>query len=332
MSEVSETGSQAKPEPLYPAIAPHAQGMLDVGDGNHVYWEVSGNPEGKPVVVLHGGPGSGSNPLTRRHFDPTVYRIVQFDQRGSGRSTPHVSDPDVDLSVNTTWHLVADMEKLREHLGIDSWQVFGGSWGATLALAYAETHPSRVSELVLRGVFTARARELDWLYNGGAGHLFPEQWQRYVDVVPPSSRDNLLAAYQELVNGPDRAAAERAAVAWSAWEGAIVSITPQPSFLAGYSTPSFAVPFARIALHYFTHGAWLAEGQLLRDAHRLAGIPGHIVQGRYDVVCPPSTAYELHRAWPDSTLTILEGAGHAVTDPGVLLALRNATDAFATRR
>jgi proline iminopeptidase len=321
----------SEPE-LYPPIAPHASGMVDVGDGQRVYWEVSGAPDGKPAVVLHGGPGSGSDPISRRLFDPTVYRIVQFDQRGSGRSTPHVGDRDVDLSTNTTWHLVADMELLREHLGINRWLVFGGSWGATLALAYAQTHPSRVSELVLRGVFTARKSELDWLYNGGAGHLFPEPWRRYVDVVPPSARDDLLTAYRDLVNSPDPAVAERAAVAWSSWEGAIVSITPQPAFRARYGAPPFAVAFARIALHYFTHGAWLDEGQLLRDAHRLAGIPGHIVQGRYDAVCPPITAYELHRAWPDSTLTLLDGAGHAVTDPGVFAALRRATDAFAVRR
>ncbi len=324
--------SRVVPEPeLYPPIAPHTTGMLDVGDGQRVYWEVSGAPDGKPAVVLHGGPGSGSSPVSRRHFDPAVYRIVQFDQRGSGRSTPHVSDRNIDLSANTTWHLVADMEALREHLGIDRWLVFGGSWGATLALAYAQTHPSRVSELVLRGVFTARKAELDWLYNGGAGHLFPEPWQRYVDVVPPPARGDLLAAYRDLVGSPDADVAERAAVAWSAWEGAIVSITPQPAFHASYSAPPFAVAFARIALHYFANGAWLEEGQLLRDAHRLAGIPGHIVQGRYDLVCPPITAFELHRAWPDSTLTMVDGAGHAVTDPGVLQALRRATDAFAAR-
>lgn len=325
--------SQVVPEPeLYPPITPHASGMLDVGGGQRVYWEVSGRPDGKPAVVLHGGPGGGSNPLSRRHFDPAVYRIVQFDQRGCGRSTPHVGDDDVDLSVNTTWHLVADMEALREHLGIESWLVFGGSWGATLALAYAETHPRRVSELVLRGVFSARRRELDWLYNGGAGHLFPEAWQRYVKLVPPSARDDLLAAYADLVASADPETALRAAVAWSAWEGAIVSITPQSHFLSGYSAPPFAVAFARIALHYFTHGAWLDEGQLLRDADRLAGIPGHIVQGRYDVVCPPVTAFDLHRAWPGSTLTMVEGAGHAVTDPGVLAALRRATDTFAGNR
>ncbi|TKG64535.1 prolyl aminopeptidase [Prauserella endophytica] len=316
-------------EELYPALSPHTSGMLDVGDGHSLYWEVSGNPAGKPAVVLHGGPGSGSAPLSRRHFDPAAYRIVLFDQRGAGRSTPHVSDPEADLSANTTWHLVADLEKLREHLGIERWLVFGGSWGATLALAYAETHPERVSELVLRGVFTARRSELDWIYNGGAANLFPEEWADYLAPVPEDQRGDLVDAYRRLLDDPDRTVAERAAVAWSAWEGAIVSIVPQQGYRVGYSAPSFAVPFARIALHYFANDAWLEDGQLIRDAGKLAGIPGVLVQGRYDAVCPPATAYELHRAWPDSELVLLEGAGHAITDPGMLAALRRALDSFA---
>lgn len=315
---------------LYPPIRPYAQGMLDVGDGHRLYWETSGNPDGKPAVVLHGGPGSGSNPLSRRHFDPAAYRIIQFDQRGAGRSIPHVGDPAVDLSANTTWHLVADLERLREHLGVERWLLLGGSWGATLALAYAETHPERVTEIVLRGVFTARRRELDWLYNGGAAHLFPEAWAQYVAAVPVSERDgDLLAAYGRMVTSGDPVTRQRAAVAWSAWEGAIVSIEPRGDYRAGYSEPAFAVPFARIALHYFTHGAWLDDGQLIRDAGTLAGIPGVVVQGRYDAVCPPVTAHELHQAWPDAKLVVLDGAGHAVTDPGVLAALREATDSFA---
>ncbi|MBK1789014.1 prolyl aminopeptidase [Prauserella cavernicola] len=316
-------------EELYPALAPHASGMLEVGDGNSLYWEVSGNPDGKPAVVLHGGPGSGSAPLSRRHFDPSAYRIVLFDQRGAGRSTPHVSEPGVDLSGNTTWHLVADMERLREHLGIDRWLVFGGSWGVTLALAYAQTHPARVSELVLRGVFTARRSELDWIYNGGAAHLFPEEWADYLAPVPQDQRGDLVEAYRRLVDDPDRAVSERAAVAWSAWEGAIVSIVPQLSYRTGYSAPAFAVPFARIALHYFTNDAWLSDGQLIRDAGLLSGIPGVLVQGRYDAVCPPTTAYELHRAWPGSQLMLLDGAGHAITDPGMLAGLRMALDSFS---
>ncbi|MFE0026766.1 prolyl aminopeptidase [Amycolatopsis sp. NPDC059021] len=316
---------------LYPPLAPHAQGLLDVGDGHRIHCEQAGNPEGKPVVVLHGGPGSGIAPLTRRHFDPEAYRIVLFDQRGAGRSTPHIGEDDVDLATNTLWHLVADMELLRERLGIDRWQVFGGSWGATLALAYAQKHPDRVSEMVLRGVFTVRRGELDWLYGGGAANLFPKEWDDFLAPLPEDRRDDPLAAYAELVYDPDPAVRERAALAWSVWEGATVSLFPQESFVRQYSDSKFALTFARLALHYFSHGAWLEEGQLIHDAGKLAGIPGVIVQGRYDAVCPPATAYALHRAWPGSELRLLEGAGHAVNDPGVLAALREATDGFRSR-
>ena len=314
---------------LYPPVRPFEMGMLEVGDGNEVFWEVSGNPDGKPAVVLHGGPGGGSAPVSRRHFDPNAYRIVQFDQRGCGRSAPHISEPRADLAVNTTWHLVADMERLRAHLGIERWQLFGGSWGATLALAYAQTHPHRVSEIVLRGVFTARRSEIDWIYNGGAAKLFPEDWADYIALVPEAERDDALSAYARMIEHGSGKLRESAVIAWSAWEGAIVSITQQESFRADYSRPTFALPFARIGLHYFTNGAWLDDGQLIRDAGKLAGIPGAIVQGRYDAVCPPTTAYELHHAWPDSRLAILPGAGHAVNDPGVLRHLREATDGFA---
>lgn len=310
---------------LYPPARPHEQGMLDVGEGHHIYWEVSGNPSGKPAVVLHGGPGSGSVEAQRRLFDPSAYRIVLFDQRGCGRSTPHVSDPAADLSTNTTWHLVADMERLREFLGIDRWLVLGGSWGATLAMAYAQRHPERVTEIVLRGVFLLRQVELDWIYGGGAGMLFPEAWADFVSVVPPDERHDLLNAYRRLVEGPSR---ERAAAAWSNWEGAAVSLTPNPGLVASYASPQFAQPFARIALHYFCNGGWLEEDQLLRDAGKLAGIPGRIVQGRYDAVCPPATAWELHQAWPGSELTIAPRAGHAVSDPGILDGLIDATDEF----
>lgn len=317
---------------LYPPIEPFATGMLDVGDGQELYWEISGNPSGKPAVVVHGGPGTGSASLSRRHFDPDVYRIVLFDQRGCGRSTPHVGDPAVDLAANTTWHLVADMERLREHLAIERWQVFGGSWGATLALAYAQTHPHRVSELVLRSVFTASGAELDWLYRGGAGLLFPAEWEDFLRSVPESERSDPLAAYARLIDHSDPEVAARAAVAWSGWEGAIVSVCPSPAYRVQHAGPSTAVPFARIALHYFRHGAWLDDGQLVRDAAKLADIPGAIVQGRYDAVCPPSTAYALHKAWGRSRLTIVNTAGHAVEDPGMLGHLREATDAFAGRR
>jgi proline iminopeptidase len=312
---------------LYPPVKPHEQGMLDVGDGHLVYWEVSGNPSGKPAVVLHGGPGSGSVEAQRRLFDPAVYRIVLFDQRGCGRSTPHVADPATDLSTNTTWHLVADIERLRSFLGIDRWLVLGGSWGATLAMAYAQRHPERVTEIVLRGVFLLRQVELDWIYGGGAGMLFPEAWAEFVSVVPPDERHDLLTAYRRLVEGPSQ---DRAAAAWSNWEGAAVSLLPSPGLVATYASPEFALPFARIALHYFCNGGWLEEGQLLRDAGKLAGIPGRIVQGRYDAVCPPATAWELHQAWPDSRLIIAPRAGHAVSDPGILDGLLDATDEFRT--
>lgn len=313
---------------LYPPIDCHEHGTLDVGDGHQVYWEVSGNPDGKPVVFLHGGPGSGTHPTQRRLFDPRAYRIVLFDQRGCGRSTPHVAEDGADLTHNTTWHLVDDMERLREHLDIDRWQVFGGSWGATLAVAYAERHPERVTEIILRGVFLLRSVELDWMYRGGAGMLFPEAWAEFVGTLPVEDRDDPLAAYHRLVNDADPAVRAHAATAWSSWEGAAVSLVPSPGHAAQYADPRFAVPFAKIALHYFVHDGWLDPDQLIRDAGKLAGIPGRIVQGRYDAVTPPATAWELHRAWPYSELILLPEAGHSVTDRGVLEQLLKATDEF----
>lgn len=315
---------------FYPPIEPHRDGMLEVGDGHAVYWEESGNPAGKPVVFLHGGPGSGTGPVQRRMFDPAAYRIVLFDQRGCGKSTPHVRTFGADLATNTTWHLVDDMERLREHLGIERWQLFGGSWGATLAIAYAETHPEGVSEIVLRGVFLLRRVELNWMYGGGAGMLFPEAWATFVDAAPGEERDDLLGAYHRMINDPDPAVRARAATAWSNWEGAAVSLLPNAALTAQYADPGFAVPFARIALHYFVNGGWLEPDQLIRDAGKLAGIPGRIVQGRYDAVTPPATAWELHRAWPDSKLIMLPQAGHAVTDLGVVDGLVTATDEFRT--
>ncbi|GLZ43550.1 prolyl aminopeptidase [Actinokineospora sp. NBRC 105648] len=311
---------------LYPPVEPGERGLLDVGDGHRLYWEVSGNPRGKPVVVLHGGPGTGTNPVHRRHFDPRAYRIVLVDQRGSGRSTPSVAAVGADLTANTTWHLVADLERVREHLLIDRWQVFGGSWGATLAVAYAERHPDRVTEIILRGVFLLRPSELDWLYRGGAGAIYPEAWADFTALVPTGQ--DPLAAYQDALTGPDLELRAAAATAWSNWEGATVSLVANPALVAQYAAPDFAVPFARLALHYFTNAGWLEPDQLLRDAHRLAGIPGRIVQGRYDIVCPPVTAWELHRAWAGSELVILPEAGHATSDAGVLQALRDATDSF----
>lgn len=307
---------------FYPAIDSHADGMLDVGDGHKIYWEVSGNPAGKPVVFLHGGPGSGTSPLQRRLFDPAAYRIVLLDQRGCGRSIPHVATVDPD-EHNTTWHLVADLELLRAHLRIDRWQVFGGSWGATLALAYAQRHPERVTELILRGVFLLRRTELDWLYRGGAGALYPEEWAAFSSLVPDG---DVLAGYRRLVDDP--ATAATAAAAWSNWEGSIVSLAPNPGLVATYADPRFAVAFAKLALHYFGNAGWLDDDQLIRDAGKLAGIPGRIVQGRYDVVCPPVSAWDLRQAWPDAELNLLPKAGHAITDFGMLDALLDATDEF----
>jgi proline iminopeptidase len=314
---------------FYPMIEPHLTGMLDVGDGHHVYWEVSGNPDGKPAVVLHGGPGTGTRPAHRQHFDPAVYRIVLFDQRGAGRSTPHVGDPAHDLATNTTWHLVDDMERLREHLGIDRWQLFGGSWGATLALAYAQTHPHRVTEIILRGVFTLRQLELDWLYGGGAGHLFPEEWLRFVSVVPESERHDLLGAYHRLVFDENPEVSLPAAMAWSRWEG--MTVSTQPPSVGSYGEEKLAVGFARIALHYFVNKGWLDEGQLIRDAGKLAGIPGMVINGRYDLVTPLITAFELVKAWPGADGLAINAAGHAVNDPGMAEQLLAATDKFAAQ-
>ena len=314
---------------LYPEIEPLETGMLDVGDGQHIYWEVSGNREGKPVVFLHGGPGGGTTPVHRRLFDPARYRIVLFDQRGCGLSIPHASEPGADLSANTTWHLVADMERLRAHLGIDRWQVFGGSWGSALALAYAQTHPERVTELVLRGIFTLRRQELDWFYEGGASAVFPDLWEDFVAPVPPADRAHLIEAYGRLLADPDPEVHQPAAIAWSRWESSTITLLPQADTIARFTEPEYATAFARIENHYFRHGGWWEEGQLIRDASRLAGIPAVIVQGRYDMCTPTMTAWDLHRAWPEADLRIVGDAGHAFDEPGILDALIRATDRFA---
>jgi proline iminopeptidase len=314
---------------FYPEIEPYDSGLLDVGDGQRLYWETSGNPEGKPVVFLHGGPGAGTNPSQRRLFDPERYRIVLFDQRGCGRSLPHASDPDADLTANTTWHLVADIERLREHLGIDRWQVLGGSWGSSLALAYAETHPERVTEIILRGIFTLRQVELDWFYEGGAAALFPDLWEGFVEPVPADERGHLIAAYSRLLNDPDPEVHRPAAVAWSRWESSTITLLPRPEVVATFTEQDYAVAFARIENHYFTHGGWWEEGQLIRDAVKLRDIPGVIVQGRYDVCTPPMTAWDLHKAWPEADFHIIPDAGHAFDEPGILDAVIEATDRFA---
>ncbi len=302
--------------------------MLDVGDGQQLHWEVSGNPQGKPVVFLHGGPGGGTAPQHRRFFDPGAYRIVLFDQRGCGRSQPHVADG-ADLSVNTTDHLVADIERLRTFLGVDRWMVFGGSWGSTLALAYAQRHPEHVTELVLRGIFLLRRSEIDWYYNGGAGQLFPEAWEGFrapLDAAEPG--EHPVDVYHRLLHSADPDVALDAAIAWSTWEGATSSLLPNPDRVAETAEPRFALAFARIENHYFHHRGFFDEGALLRDAHLLRDIPGVIVQGRYDVVCPARSAHDLHEAWPSSRLHIVDDAGHAATEPGIVHRLVEATDSF----
>lgn len=314
---------------LYPEIEPYDSGMLDVGDGHQVYWETSGNPHGKPVVFLHGGPGGGTTPAQRRLFDPEKYRIILFDQRNCGRSLPHASAPEADLTTNTTWHLVADLERLRESLDVERWQVFGGSWGSTLALAYAQTHPERVTELILRGIFTLRPEELDWFYEGGASALFPDLWEGFLEPVPETERGHLIAAYGRLLADPDPAVHGPAAIAWSRWESSTITLLPRPEVVASFTEETYAVAFARIENHYFRNGGWFEPEQLIRNAHLLADIPGVIVQGRYDTCTPPMTAWALHRAWPQADFRMISDAGHAYDEPGILDALIEATDRYA---
>ncbi|MCE6997573.1 prolyl aminopeptidase [Saccharothrix sp. S26] len=314
---------------MYPVIEPYEHGMLDVGDGNLVYWETCGNPEGKPVVCLHGGPGTGCSPGMARQFDPEAYRIVLLDQRGSGRSRPHASEYATDLSVNTTAHLVADIERVREHLGIERWMVFGGSWGSTLGLRYAQSFPRRVTEVVLVAVTTSRYAEIDWLYRG-LGMFFPEQWSRFREGAGEGATD-LVAAYDVLLNDPDPAVREKAATDWMAWESSIVSLDPDHEPGPRMSDPAWRMAFARLCAHYFRHRAWLADGEVMRDVERLHGIPAILVHGRWDMQGPLGTAWELARAWPDAELVVVPKASHAVSDPGMAEAVLAATDRFARR-
>jgi proline iminopeptidase len=295
----------------YPPTGPYDQGMLDVGDGNLVYWETRGNPDGKPALVVHGGPGSSCEGSTGRSFTPGRYRVVLFDQRGCGRSTPHASDPSTDMSVNTTEHLLADMERLREHLDIERWLLFGGSWGSTLILAYAERHPEHVSEIVITGVTVSRRSDIDWLYHG-VGRFFPEEWERFRAGVPEAERaGDLVAAYAQLVESPDADVRAKATADWLAWEDAVISLEPQGTLNAYSSRPPAAqIALVRICAHYFSHGAWLEEGALLRDVNRLAGIPGVLFHGRLDLGSPLQTAWELAGAWPDAQLVVIADSGH----------------------
>ena len=309
---------------FYPEIEPYATGHLDTGDGHQVYWEMSGNPKGKPAVYLHGGPGSGSSPKHRRLFDPARYRIMLFDQRGCGRSRPHAS-----LDNNTTWHLVADMERLRTMMEVDQWLVVGGSWGSTLALAYAETHPARVSELVVRGIFTLRRKELLWYYQNGASWLFPDLWEAFLAPIPENERGDLMAAYHKRLIGTDRAEQLRCAKAWSVWEGSTITLLPNKDNAVTHADDHFALAFSRIENHYFVNGGFFdADDQLLRDAYKLKKIPGVIVQGRYDVCTPAITAWDLHRAWPEAEFHMVDDAGHAFDESGILHHLISATDKF----
>ena len=309
---------------LYPEIAPYASGMLDVGDGHTIYWERVGTPGAKPAVFLHGGPGGTISPNHRRQFDPALYDVTLFDQRGCGKSTPHA-----ELEANTTWHLVSDIERLREMAGAEKWLVYGGSWGSTLALSYAEKHSERVSELVVRGIYTLTRAELDWYYQFGVSEMFPDKWERFVAPIPVDERHEMMLAYHRRLTHADKAVRLEAALAWSLWEGETITLLPEPSTSLAFEEAEYAHAFARIENHFFVHAGWLEEGQLIRDAHKLKDIPGVIVHGRYDMPCPAKYAWALHKAWPKAEFHLIEGAGHAYSEPGILDQLIRATDRFA---
>jgi proline iminopeptidase len=312
---------------LYPPIEPFRTGFLRVSAVHELYFEESGNPDGKPAVFLHGGPGGGTDAKMRTFFDPQVYRIVLFDQRGCGKSRPHAN-----LVDNTTWHLVEDIERLREHLGIKRWLVFGGSWGSTLALAYAQTHPDHVTELVLRGIFLLRKWEIDWFYQNpdGAGALFPDLWQQYVATIPAVQRSDMVRAYYELLTSADPKVVRQAAKTWSVWEGATSFLRLNPDYVAKFQEDEYAAAFARIECHYFINKGFLrTDNQLIEDVGKIRKIRSVIVQGRYDVICPMKSAWELHRAWPEADLRIVPDAGHSAFEPGNIHELISATDRFA---
>ena len=312
---------------LYPAIEPYRVGRLQVTGGHELYFEECGNPRGKPALLVHGGPGGGSNAHMRRYHDPRTYRIILFDQRGCGRSTPHAS-----IDANTTWDLVADMERLREALGIKRWQLLGGSWGSTLALAYGEAHPERVEALILRGIFLMRRSELAWFYQEGCSWIFPEAFAAYEAAIPPEERGDMIAAYYKRLTDPDAAVRLAAAKAWSIWEGSTLSLLQEPERIKQFGLDAYALAFARIECHYFVNrGFFASDDQLLRDAGRIRDIPGTIVHGRYDVVTPVKNAWDLHAAWPAAELRIVPDAGHAMSEPGIVHELISATRKFSGR-
>jgi proline iminopeptidase len=311
---------------LYPEIEPYRTGRLKVSQTHELYFEESGNPDGKPVVFLHGGPGGGTEAKHRRYFDPAAYRIVLVDQRGCGKSTPFAS-----LEDNTTWHLVSDIEELRALLGIDKWQVFGGSWGSTLSLAYAETHPDRVTELVLRGIFLLRKEEIQWFYQEGSSWMFPDAWEEFFNHIPAAERGDMLRAYYKRLTSTDDTVRRAAAKVWSVWEGRTSCLIPNAELIARTAGDDFALAFARIESHYFMNDGWLTEGRELlapKNVEKIRKIPGVIVQGRYDVVCPAKSAWDLHKAWPEADLRIVPDAGHAASEPGIVHELVSATDRF----
>ena len=308
---------------LYPKIKPYDSGFLNI-DQHQIYFEQCGNPNGKPALFLHGGPGGGGSEEVRRFFNPDIYRIIVIDQRGCGRSKPHGC-----LENNTTWHLVSDIENLREKLGIEKWLVFGGSWGSTLSLAYAQAHPKSVSELVLRGIFLLRKEELHWFYQDGASRIFPEAWSGFLDIIDEDKRDNLMNAYHEIFKSKDKEKRLKAAVAWSKWEAATSSLSYKPSLVEEFSNPEFALAFALIENHYFINKGWFdTENQLIENIDKIRSIPAVIVQGRYDVVCPMKTAWELSEAWPEAELIVAPGSGHTAFEKEITHALISATDKF----
>ncbi|MXO74097.1 prolyl aminopeptidase [Altererythrobacter aerius] len=311
---------------LYPEIEPYETGMLDVGEGHSLYYERVGTPDAKPAVFLHGGPGGGMHPNHRRQWDPARYDVLLFDQRGCGRSLPFAG-----IEANDTWRIVDDIERLRAMCGHAAWQVFGGSWGATLALAYAQKHPERTTELVLRGVFLAREREKHWLYRYGASEIMAEQWDAFTGLIPEAERDDLVAAYYRRLTSEDEPTRLSAAREWSLWEGYVATLLPSPGLLDEFADPAKAVPFARICAKFFLENFYLDEAQLLRDADRIRGIPGIIVQGRHDICTPPASALALKKAWPEAELWIVPDAGHAASEPGIVDGLVRATDHFADR-